>query len=486
MNYIKRALLSVWKHKVKNLILLIIFTLVSTLILASICVLHASQAAGKQAKSTIGTEVTVYWNNDKTPGVGNSKYPISRMALNELSHLKHVKAYNYVDSLSGGVANGFSMFVNEKFMQQQQEYMRNQSKKLNRPDLANFVPADIILYGALDTSKLDQFLSGGYELVSGRYIGTGDFGKSVAMISKSVADKNNLKLGDKITICNQTDAAKKNVFTTVGIFTTPAVDPRDAGSMELNPADTIFLSFPEVGLFDVNYNYTPYDINHTVQRADYFLDDPANVDNFIGQAKKIVNMKGYEISSNTDLYREAIAPLGKIENMNTLMAWASGLAGLLILGLIVAISLKGRGREFGILLAMGEKRAKIIGQVLVETLIPVCIAFCPAAFAGNLMAGQLGKAMFAGSVKSQSKQLLDLYATNPDIYRNYVSFRSKSLGGDVVKTLFAMPINKINIAISPSEYCLVGVICLIIVIIAVIIPCVNILRLKPRRILTKL
>jgi len=480
MNYIKRALLSVWRHKIKTLILLVVFFAVSTLIFASICILKASTAADKQAKSSLGARVTIAWGvtaNGKTN-------PLTPTVLNELSHLKHVQSYNYVDSLFGGVAVGFKMNVDENIRKQQTEQTRNTFISEGRSDFKNFTIPDIMLYGALDTSKLDQFLSGGYNLVSGRYIGTGDYGKPVAMISKPIADKNALGLGDKINIGWDKDPTQKTEFTIAGIFTVPPVDPNASDAALVNPEDDIFLSYPELGLF--NLDSTEYNINDSVVRADYFLDDPANADEFIDEAKKIVNSADYKFSSNADLYREAVAPLGKIEYIVTLMSWASGLAGLLILVLIVAISLKGRNREFGILLAVGEKRAKIIGQVLIETLIPLIVAFCLALASGSFTAGQLSKTMLAGNVKSQSDVLLQVSATNPNIYDELVTNRENNMTGITTKPLYAMPINKISVTVSPVEYGLLAVICLLIVIVTVLIPCINILRFKPRRILTKL
>lgn len=49
-------------------------------------------------------------------------------------------------------------------------------------------------------------------------------------------------------------------------------------------------------------------------------------------------------------------------------------AGILLFGILTSLSVKGRKREIGILLSMGEHRKRILGQFVLENLVPVLIA----------------------------------------------------------------------------------------------------------------
>lgn len=46
----------------------------------------------------------------------------------------------------------------------------------------------------------------------------------------------------------------------------------------------------------------------------------------------------------------------------------------LLFGILTSLSVKGRKREIGILLSMGEHRKRILGQFVLENLVPVLIA----------------------------------------------------------------------------------------------------------------
>ena len=54
-------------------------------------------------------------------------------------------------------------------------------------------------------------------------------------------------------------------------------------------------------------------------------------------------------------------------------------AGILLFGILTSLSVKGRKREIGILLSMGEHRKRILGQFVLENLVPVLIALVFAA-----------------------------------------------------------------------------------------------------------
>lgn len=87
--------------------------------------------------------------------------------------------------------------------------------------------------------------------------------------------------------------------------------------------------------------------------------------------------------------------------ISTIMVVGIIIVGAVILSLILVLNLKGRKFEIGVLLSLGEQKAKVILQMALETLIPVIIAFTISIAAGNLAAQQIGNIML-GSASSQS------------------------------------------------------------------------------------
>lgn len=484
MNYIKRALLSVWKHMARSLILTGLFFVISFLILISTCLSAASQSAVKNAKENIGAEVTISWD---TTTAMNKKIdtvtPLGSDTLKRLSNIRYVKSYNYVSSSGYAVADGFSMFVDENEYQKGQEKVRQLFLAGGKPTLAkNWTEPNITLFGALDTAKTDQFLSGGYTLVSGRQIQPSDFGKQVAMVTQAVADKNHLKIGSKITIKASNDPSVKEQYTVVGIFYAPLSAYDDIRFAIKNPEDTIFVPYSETGLYCSGN--TRYTLNDSVLTAKYFLDDPANVPIFEMQAKKILGTLNYKISSSENLYKEVILPMDGISRVAAVMGWSTGIIGCVILFLIILISIKGRNTEFGILLAMGEKKRRIIGQTMTEVLIPVIIAFILAISAANFSAARLGDKLSQGSIQSANQQITALEKSASVIYEQ-PNLDSDEAHGNPGIPQTAKPIDKINIVPSTADYGTLAIICLLITLVSVILPCIRILSFQPREILLK-
>lgn len=102
------------------------------------------------------------------------------------------------------------------------QYLQVGNIKLRQTHSSDFGDS-LYLYTATDISKLMQFISGSYKLVSGRYLSISDSGKNNIMIEKTTADLNKLTVGDKIGLLNQ-DGDKTLDYNIVGIFTEPFYD----------------------------------------------------------------------------------------------------------------------------------------------------------------------------------------------------------------------------------------------------------------------
>ena len=81
----------------------------------------------------------------------------------------------------------------EKEIIETEQLRRNQSASRAK----NFKTA-VMVTGVNDSSKEDKFVSGSFKLTEGRALKTGDKGK--VLLHKKLAEKNNLKVGDKFKI----------------------------------------------------------------------------------------------------------------------------------------------------------------------------------------------------------------------------------------------------------------------------------------------
>lgn len=484
MNFIKRALLSATSRWVKTLILIVVFSVITALMFSGICIINVSQQQIAQAKATVGSEVTLTWIY-KTSTNSTTTF-MSAKQLELLSKQPHIKDYNVINA-GDAVSDGFSPLGSKArmLMIQNRERLELASAaktaitikqaKLLKEWSKTFLQPDLTLFGVRKSSLSDQFVSGGYKLVSGRALTEKDFGQNVILISKVLADTNKLKKGDTIQLSASFERTHLP-FKIVGIFTTPQpANEIIGGASELTPYNAMFVPFTQLGLFDFGSQNELYTLDNTVETAIFYLDDQGNADSFVTYAKNLVG-DNYKVEKNDNLYQAAIGPLAGVSSAIQLLTIFTFLAGGLIFALIIIFSLRGRNREFGVLLAIGEKRVRILLQIFIEVLLPVCVAFCIGIAVGITLSGTIGNSLLLQKASVAQEQ-------QNQTYSNSFSGTHETVGGLVGKAVSVSPISKLDISVTPFDCALLAAVCLLLVLISVIVPCLTVLRYQPHKIL---
>ena len=234
MNFFKRALKYCWRQRLRSFLLLLTFTLLSTTVLIAISSEKAVEQGTKQIKETVGASVRIELDTNNQAnygsaedfGNGASGYTyngdfITEKMVDKISKLEHVIGYNAKSSEGyWGVPKSFSPFP-----------------AMVTEGLAT--PYQAVLNSSLDT----RFLNGTYKLEEGRHIKSDD--SYVALISKELADKNNLSVGDTIEFITETDIdITDTTFKIIGIFSgtegmsksaiTPSDIPANLGYIDMN------------------------------------------------------------------------------------------------------------------------------------------------------------------------------------------------------------------------------------------------------------
>ena len=216
-------------------------------------------------------------------------------------------------------------------------------------------------YQSLLDSFLDtKFLNGTYKLEEGRHIKPDD--KYVALISKELADKNNLTVDDKITFQNGIDEDGTSTFTIVGIFSgteglthsaiTPDGIPANLGYIDVNSLKEIY----ELQGYDYLDVYT-----HTPEEAKELMETIKNLPEVKG--------KTFVFNVNTEDFDLVSTPLSSFGNMIDTAVLLITVIGSLVIILLLMLWTKGRKKEIGILLAIGRSKVEITGQLLSENIL---------------------------------------------------------------------------------------------------------------------
>jgi putative ABC transport system permease protein len=420
MNLGIRAILYTVRKWKKTLLIFCLLLSITTLVLSGLAIADAQEEQAEEVRGTTGASFTV--ERDISTGGWTSGYSTQEFMTDDM--IKEIAA---VDGIAGYDA---SLITLPRFFNDKGEAFVT---------VENF---SYYCYGSYNSQYHELFLSGRFELVEGKHI-TDDMSNGV-IISKELADRNNLKVGDTVT----------------GIYypenNTPAVDMEIVGLF-----DIVADKDDAVNMYDDSsyYDYSNYvfcsmeaakglikgwgEDGDGISEAYYYVSDAAQLDSVIKEVQGIssVNWNNYKITSNDEVYQNISSSLSDTGTLITTLIVVITVVSMVLIILILSMSVRSRKREMGILLAVGIAKPSIILQYILETALIAVVAFPLAYLSSRQVAGTLG-------------------------------------------TLFGKTAE--NVVVTPQHFALVAVIGGILLIIAVIVSCIPALRFKPKQILSQM
>ena len=135
--------------------------------------------------------------------------------------------------------------------------------------------------------------------------------------------------------------------------------------------------------------------------AIFMLEDPREIDDFRRAATPMLpEFIGIEDLTNTfESISTSMSTLIEIANW---ILWAAIGATFLILSLLLTLFLRDRRYEMGIYLALGEKKGKVIAQVLLEVLAISVVGISIAVFAGTAISSNISQMMLKNALTTES------------------------------------------------------------------------------------
>ena len=346
LNVLKRAFLYDTRKRGKSLTLFLLFTLITIFVTISFSVLSATQAAATNLRETVGASFTLRGNPmefsaDETD-FAIQFAPISQQDIDLIADSTEIKACNAQQSATA-TASGFIF--------------------------PSGMPSGAI---SANTSSAwnRNFTSGIVTLAEGRHITQDD--QRVALVSRELAEENELDIGSELSL----DPAA--VVKIIGIYES---DP----SMEFDN-DTIFTDHSTYWVLTESAAGT------YSGRVDFFVTDPARLETVMEQIKRDVPLRweDYTLQADTAEYDAIAYQLLTIGRLTTLLIVSAMIVSIVVLFLILAMRIRGRVHEVGVLLAVGVAKGHIIAQFFVETTAILLLAFlfsCPVSYFAIMQIG---------------------------------------------------------------------------------------------------
>ncbi|MDA2073782.1 ABC transporter permease [Bacillus cereus] len=458
MNFIKRAFLSMKQRKIKSIILVLIFFIVTNLVMAGFTIQKASQKASDLARQKLGADVTLKENLEKS--MGRAKQNGSRVItpnyleaekVEKLAKFSYVKDFN-VKTSRAGKANGFTPVTDEKDTVTKSDGVTDDNENLS-------------IEGVRNTNLEGDFQDGKSKIIEGKSITQEVQGIKAAVIEKRLAEKNNLKVGDKIQWKTTDDQIVE--YEIIGIYKTEG-QPMGLGGNHvptfMNPANKIYV--PYKSLTSGNES------SKKVQKAIYYLKDPKYIEKFKEEAKKTdIDFDIFQLDAHDKLYKQMSGPIENIASISKLIIYVVSIAGAVILGLIITLSIKDRRKELGILLSIGERKWKLMGQLILEVLCVATLAFSISLVTGEKISQTIGSKLLASEVSTVEEE-----PTPGVVFGDMDSVNQKQT---------ADPIDAIDVSVTGIDVGKVGGIGLGIILLSTVLPALSIFRLNPKDILLK-
>lgn len=492
LNFVFRALKSLKERKGKTFIIFAIMFTACIVILASFSIQSATEAAAVLARQKLGAKVSLVVDHEKLmenqlkeqqdsqsgQRLRLEKTSIPLEYLDKLKDSEYIKNY-LVSSTTSANVDGVTPVGNED----EDSNLTNDNMKM--PMEMN--SGDFTIKGVNNFNNEDKVNSSQMTVVDGKAITDKDLNTNVVMVDETLAKENSLKVGDEINITSTSNNSDEDSTTTtakiLGIY-------KDSSSIDED-------AYRFTAMLPYNQIYAPYTLANKLKGAtstadsiEFNLQDPIDVDKFIKEGQKTsIDFDKYKLDGGDQAYKTMMGPIENVATFSKTMVTVVGIFAGVILSLVIMLSIKDRVNEIGIIMALGEKRVKIIAQFLSEIIIVLAVAICISSAFGNTISNVVGDILIQNEISTQQETTMG----TPSFSQGQGSHQgrrgpsmSKGMGGfgsDREANVEVM--DELNIKTKVSDIGKMSLWSLLIAIVATIIPASFIMRFNPKTILSK-
>lgn len=237
------------------------------------------------------------------------------------------------------------------------------------------------LVGFTDLSLLEDFTTGKRKLEQGSFPEK----SNECIIGSEFAKKNNLKVGDTISISGSSRSMDKDEIslTVTGIY---------GDYFNIVTAETYGMLYGDI--------FTTYDtlMNsgfHYIDLLDgiFILKDPESAELFEEELRSKGLSKYQNLEYSTEEYDNSTKPLKNIAHIAEIFTLSASVIGAAILLLISFINVRERKYEIGVLRSMGMKKTGIARGMIYETLMLMLVGFIVSILTGMVLTKPIATAL---------------------------------------------------------------------------------------------
>lgn len=517
MNFYKRSITSILRRPAKMILLLLLVFILGTAATGAIVVRNAFENTSVNLRVKMPAIVTTYFDFNSFNNTVDDRYSTHELPASffrervDVEHVHLLNALHYVENFNYVIKDFYHIF-------DLQGYIPNFSEYEWDPFF------DVFLFFGSSSAELVHIQNEMVTLTSGRQFEEADLFINdhylpVAIISEALANKNNLTIGSTFIIPKIVNYLiedprfgdhfrEENIyeiieseFEIIGLFTLPdliVIPENEEQEMkiwdQMSRLNTIYVpnwSLEEIMkkardanksmISSIGAEMDP-DIARIMQQRDsevqpiFILTDPMLFDDFKQAAEEILP-EFYSVVDMSGSFRNIEVAMENLQEIANFVMYFSIMAITLILSLLITLFLHDRRHEMGIYLSIGEKKSKIIAQILIEVIGTAVIGITLAVFAGTMISGAVARIMLENELIEQySNQTTEFWFDPGAVAFNDIGIPRVQMTPDEMLEAFEVSLG-VEVLIL---FYLVG---LVVTAIATLVPVLYVVRLNPKKVL---
>lgn len=214
----------------------------------------------------------------------------------------------------------------------------------------------------------------------------------------------------------------------------------------------------------------------------FILEDPREIEDFRRTVEPMLP-DFVAIDDLTNTFEAISSSMGTLLEIADWVLWIAIGATFLILSLLLTLFLRDRRYEMGIYLALGEKKGKVIAQILLEIIAVSVVGITIAVFAGTVISSNLSQMMLRNALTVEnnpshsgggSSGMVFMVSGSTSI--DAIGFGGGALSPDEMIEAF-------DLSLTGQTIFIFYIIALVAVVVSTLIPIVYLIKLSPKKIL---
>ena len=256
-------------------------------------------------------------------------------------------------------------------------------------------------------SYLSDFVEGSKKIIDGVMV-TGDSDDDEIVISESLAEDNDLEVGDEVSFYLPEDEDTTYTFIIVGIF---EVEDDDSSSsfMNMNVLSSSNQMYANVHSVEEILEDMEDDDSKLIQynglSASFYLTDNDLVDEFEEEVRSKGLSDYYTVSTNEEEVLASLEPVQNIVSFSVQFLVVILIIGIVVLTIINFLNIRDRKYEIGVLRAIGMSKFKVSSLLILEIFFVALASLVIGTSTGTLFAQPVTNKILENEITSYTDSL---------------------------------------------------------------------------------